>query len=102
MTIFPNPFRPNDGNPLTGEDFTGSRTIDNKTGIHIIGLTADSRIDIFDINGRLVNSTQRIGDSGMAIWDGRDKNGKFAPTGIYFVLIEGTGVKTVEKLVIVR
>jgi len=102
LVIFPNPFRPNDGNELTGLEFTGSYNINNKTGIHISGLIPNSSIKIYDINGRLVAELQPILGTSMAIWDARMKDGRLAPTGLYLVLIENAGQKRIEKLAIVR
>nr|MBP7653607.1 S8 family serine peptidase [Candidatus Dependentiae bacterium] len=102
IVVFPNPYRPNDGNELTGTEFSGSYNIDNKTGIHITGLTSNSIIKIYDISGRLASEIYPIPNSGMAIWDGRLKNGEYAPTGLYFVLTENEAEKHIEKLAIIR
>ncbi|HPN30893.1 MAG TPA: S8 family peptidase [bacterium] len=100
--IFPNPFRPNDGNDLTGIEFSGSYNINNKTGIHFINITENSTIKIYEIAGRLAAEIQPIQGSGMAIWNGRLLNGKQAPSGLYLALIETGGKKKVEKIVIIR
>ena len=66
VKVFPNPVR---------EDFTGK--------IAISGLVRDANVKITDINGNLVFET--IANGGEAIWNGKNKSGNRASTGVYLV-----------------
>ncbi|HEX5112041.1 MAG TPA: two-component regulator propeller domain-containing protein [Saprospiraceae bacterium] len=63
---FPNPVRPDYDGPIA-----------------IRGLARDAVVKITDVNGQIVFETRALG--GQAIWDGRDKNGQKAVTGVYMV-----------------
>ena len=76
--------------------------IKNKTGVHIIGLTEDAVITIFDILGRRVKEFAPIADSGMAIWDARYEDGRHAGSGVYIITVKSGGKKIARKLAIVR
>ncbi|HPN32775.1 MAG TPA: hypothetical protein PKY81_17630, partial [bacterium] len=103
VIVFPNPFRPNDGNPQTGVELFGSADVNNAGGIHIKGLTVDCSIEIFDILGRKVSSLTNIaGGYGMAIWDGRDDKGRKVGSGAYFIVIKGNGQTVVKKAAVIR
>ena len=102
IVIFPNPFKPNDGNPATGSEFSGNLDAGNITGIHIIGLPASAKIKIYDILGQLVDECEPLANQGMAIWDARNKKGAKVASGAYMVLIESPLGKVVKKLAIVR
>ncbi|HPN32635.1 MAG TPA: LruC domain-containing protein, partial [bacterium] len=102
VVVFPNPFKPNDGLEETGKEFFGPADIKNKTGVHIIGLTADAVITIFDILGRRVKEFAPIADSGMAIWDARYEDGRHAGSGVYIITVKSGGKKIARKLAIVR
>lgn len=66
VTVFPNPVRPEYDGPIA-----------------IKGLTRDAVVKITNVHGQLVFETRALG--GQAIWDGRDFNGRRAPTGVYLV-----------------
>jgi len=100
--IFPNPFKPNDGNPLTGVEFTGSYNVNNASGIHISGITASTEIEIYTISGRLVKKIKALPNQGMAIWDGKNSKGIPAASGTYMLLLKVNGIKKIEKSVIIR
>ena len=76
--VFPNPVR---------ESYTGS--------IAIKGLAADVNVKITDVSGNLVFETTANG--GQAIWDGKNKNGERASTGVYLVF--STDINGVEKTI---
>jgi len=102
VVVFPNPFRPNDGNAQTGTELFGNADIDNAGGIHIKGLTVDCSIEIFDILGRKVSSLTNITGYGMAIWDARDDRGRKVGSGTYFIVIKGNGQTVVKKAAVIR
>lgn len=66
VLVFPNPVRPEYEGPIA-----------------IKGLTREAVVKITDVHGQLVFETRALG--GQAIWDGRDFNGRRAPTGVYLV-----------------
>ncbi|MBP7653255.1 LruC domain-containing protein [Candidatus Dependentiae bacterium] len=102
VTVFPNPFKPNDGLEETGKEFFGTADVNNKTGVHIIGLTADAVITIYDILGRRVKELTPIANSGMAIWDARYEDGREAGSGIYIIVVKSGSEKIVRKAALVR
>ncbi len=77
LYTFPNPVRPEYDGPIA-----------------IQGLARDANVKITDVRGRLVFETQANG--GMAIWDGRDYNGKKAESGVYTVF--ATYTKDIDNL----
>jgi len=102
IVIFPNPFKPNDGNPATGAEFSGALNAGNMTGIHIIGLPANAKIKIYDILGQLVDECEPLTNQGMVIWDAYNKKGEKVASGVYLVVIESPLGKKVKKLAIIR
>lgn len=76
--VFPNPVRP---------DYNGM--------IGIKGLTENADFKITDITGNLVYAGTAFG--GQAIWDGKNKAGKRASTGVYLVFCSDAAGK--EKVV---
>ncbi len=83
--VFPNPVR---------ESYRGP--------IAIKGLATNSNIKITDIDGNLFFDDFAKG--GQAIWNGKNKNGERASTGVYLVFstnIDGVE-KTVSKILIIR
>src|SRR5262249_557538 len=60
---------------------------------------------ILDITGRevrtLVNQVMNEGDQ-IAKWDGRNNQGEFVPTGIYFYELKTAGIQEAQRLVRVR
>ncbi len=102
IVVFPNPFRPNDNDPRTGEEFTGTPDENNMTGVHIKGLSANSTIEIYDILGRKLQSLNNIKGTDMAIWDARNDRGDRVGSGVYFIVIKGNGQTIVKKLAIIR
>lgn len=100
-------------NPTTGEVFIGtdkglvSFTSDATTGMNsfndnnvyaypnpvpsyyegviaIKGLMRDSQVKIVDVSGKLIYAGRSTG--GQFIWDGKQRNGKRVPSGVYLVL----------------
>ncbi len=80
LSVDPNPFSP----------YRSERTIFSFKLPEIISTVT---IRIFDLKGRIINKLvdQSLQASeGNIIWDGKDKNGKYLPVGIYIVLMEAT------------
>ena len=87
LSIQPNPFSP----------YRSERTI---ISFKLPEKISTVTIRIFDLKGRLVKKLvdQTLQASeGDLIWDGRDKNGKNLPVGIYIILMEATSRDT-EKV----
>lgn len=103
VVVFPNPFIPYDGNPLTGEAFSGAVSSANTTGIHIVNLTANASITIYDIHGRQVDRIANVGTQGFAIWDVRNERGEEVSSGVYLMVIRApTGQTVVKKAAVIR
>ncbi len=86
---YPNPF-------IIGEE--GKRFVINN-------LAANSTVKIYSIDGRLMRSYAREEVPGaQVVWDGRDDNGEFVPSGVYLFVafIEETGTSAVGKVAVVR
>jgi hypothetical protein len=66
---FPNPVRPE-------HDV-------EKYGVTITGLIKDADVKITDVAGNLVFQTRTSG--GMAVWYGKNRQGRRVATGVYFV-----------------
>jgi hypothetical protein len=69
---FPNPVRP---------EYRGEITI--------TGLIRDADVKITDAAGNLVYQTRTLG--GQAVWNGRNRQGRRAATGVYLVFCSGDG-----------
>jgi len=67
LNNYPNPF-----NPTTTIKFTTEYTEEN------------TEIMIYNIKGQKVKQLPVISDQKSVVWDGKDKNGKSVPTGVYF------------------
>jgi hypothetical protein len=98
VIIFPNPFVPNDGNPLTGTAFSQAN---NRSGIHIKGLTAECKIEIYTLLGELVDEIN-ITNQAIAIWDAKNKYGKEVASGVYFILIKNQNQSVIKKIAVIR
>ncbi len=86
LFLYPNPFIVNDGNIQL--------TID--------GLIKDSEIKILNIEGKLIREFPSPGGR-VAYWDGKNENGNFVASGIYFVVAfdqEGNNITTSKVAVL--
>jgi len=86
-SIAPNPFNP-------------------RTTIHYdVARSGPVRLAVFDVRGRLVQElvagTMAPGRH-QAVWDGRDRDGRAAAAGIYFVLMTGEGKSLTSKMVLAK
>lgn len=85
LQITPNPF-----NPKIGEVTSINYKIPERL--------AEINCKIFDLRGRLIRhlvNQEILSSTGSIIWNGKDKNNKYAKTGIYILLINA--VSTNEK-----
>jgi hypothetical protein len=84
MRIYPNPY-------YTARD--GWMTID--------GIPAASRVRIFTLRGELVLDGSADGH-GIFTWQGANRGGRAVASGVYLVVVEGNGLKAIEKLAVIR
>jgi hypothetical protein len=97
IRIYPNPFKPYDGDPDTGIPYDGSAN----SGIIFDNLTENCTIKIFNLAGELVDELSGI--TGKAQWDAKNKKGKEVASGVYIYLItDKDGRKATGKFAIVR
>jgi hypothetical protein len=85
IRVFPNPFMPSAGH----------------TAINFANLPGNARIRIYTLRGEIVQDLTASA-AGIKSWDGKNKSGRDAASGVYFVLIQGEGQKKTVKLAIER
>ena len=75
----------------------------NEQPLTIRNLVANSTIKILTVSGSVVKQFDAQG-GGRAFWDGRDKNGAFVASGIYFIVASAeNGSKTITgKVAVIR
>ena len=85
VIVYPNPVKENYNGPIA-----------------IKNVVENSNIKITDIRGNLIKTTTAFG--GQAIWDGKNKNGKRASTGVYLVFsTNSSGLETnVAKILFIK
>jgi len=83
--VYPNPFRPALGHSL----------------ITFSQLPTSSRIRIYTVLGELVKDLDTDA-TGMAHWDVTNQSGRPVASGAYFALVQGSGQKTILKVLIQR
>jgi len=94
LLVYPNPFKPNDGNGDTGCWCSGI-TFGNLTA-------CDAKIRIYTLNGELVKETT-VSDVSCWNWDARNEDGEKAASGIYLYLVtNSSGDKKTGKIVIIK
>ena len=65
----------------------------------------DAKIEVFDINGRLVRTVEnRVLEAGdhEITWDGLDDRGRSVASGVYFYRLSSRGETFAKKLVVIR
>ena len=72
--------------------------IGNGTDVRLTidGLIRDSEVKILSIDGNLISEFVTSGGR-MTIWDGKDKNGKYVPSGIYIIIAYDEEANNVAK-----
>ena len=99
IDVSPNPFSPDgDGH----DDFA-------LVSYNVPATTADIRIQVYDLRGRLIReliNSAPSGAQGGVVWDGKDRNGVSARIGVYIVFIEAQNARegvlvTARKTVVV-
>lgn len=80
------------------------RPLPNPSGGRVslfVGVSA-SGIDVFDLTGRRIRTLGATRGTGEVTWDGRDDQGKPAPSGQYFLRVRAESGSAVRKVRIVR
>ena len=71
-----------------------------------VGVGEQAKIDIFDVNGRLVKSIyDGIAQEGVneAFWSGADETGRQVASGVYFYRLEtGSGYNATQKMTLLK
>ncbi|GIV01052.1 MAG: hypothetical protein KatS3mg014_2667 [Actinomycetota bacterium] len=107
VVAYPNPYRPNDGDPATGRPFSPG---DFRTGILFSPMPSTWRLRIFSLDGRLVADRRseieagrgRIQGGTIYQYDAANDAGTPIASGIYlWVLESNVGTKT-GKLAVIR
>ncbi|TET79251.1 MAG: T9SS type A sorting domain-containing protein, partial [Candidatus Cloacimonadota bacterium] len=65
----------------------------------------NSRINIYDISGRLVRTIKKTGKEvgyHRVVWDGQDNSGKKVANGVYFYKIKAGDYTITRKMIVVR
>jgi len=99
VAVYPNPFKPNDNNPATG-DYT--------TGIKFVNLTRNAEIYIYNIAGELVrHNGLDVDEYGECRWDVKNDDGENVASGVYVFIVKDDNVKSgknqfIGKLGIIR
>ena len=85
VLVYPNPVK---------EDYNGSIAIKN--------VVENAKVKVTDISGNLIQSLNAFG--GQAVWDGKNKYGERANTGVYLVFsTDPTGLETnVAKILFIK
>jgi hypothetical protein len=61
-----------------------------------------AKVSIFDVRGRLLRRLEYPAGSHLGVWDGTDSGGRPAPSGTYFLRLEGSGPVTTRKVVLLH
>ena len=92
VSVYPNPFRPNDGDTNTGSW---------NTGVIFENLVAGSRVTIYTLAGELVYSSGQV-DNHQWVWPARNQMGSKVASGIYFYVVSYDGKREIGKIVVMK
>lgn len=92
---YPNPFRPRAG---------AAASLSYRLPAGSAGALLTLRI--FDVSGRLVRESTAPAATtagfGVATWDGRDRDGAAAPSGVYYLRLTGAGLDNSRAIILLR
>ncbi|MBA7514744.1 hypothetical protein ES705_06778 [subsurface metagenome] len=72
---------------------------------YLFAKNACIKINVYDINGRLVRNllNQNLQEGvRIAVWDGKDKNCKLSPPGVYFMRLETPNKSITKKIIKIK
>ena len=98
VVIYPNPFVPNDGYAGNGVAVEADPI---RGGIHIKNITANCKIEIYTLLGELVDEFQTTIEPKLK-WDGKNRSGRDAASGVYFIMLKNGMQKVIKKVTIIR
>ena len=67
--------------------------------------SCDVKIQVFDVSGRLIKTlVNKVEDKGFykVWWDGRDEDGRFMSSGVYFVRMATREFVETRKVILLR
>jgi hypothetical protein len=73
--------------------------------VHVSGVRADTRVDVYDVNGRRVRGLDRAATrpaSHVFQWDRRNSDGHRVAAGVYFISVRAGTLDIARKVVVVR
>ena len=92
LTSYPNPF-----NPLM------TKTTRLKISYELPRRIQAGKLQIFDIRGKLVREISLKKKEGLIEWNGKNNEGKWLSTGLYFYRIRhGSFISETEKLLLLK
>ncbi|HPG31930.1 MAG TPA: T9SS type A sorting domain-containing protein, partial [bacterium] len=98
--IYPNPYVPYDNNDRNGIEYSGA---DDGGGIYFAGLALNTKIEIFDISGKLVfDCVFNDASKSYYQWNVRNNKGTPLASGIYVVSLSFDGHRKIKKIGIIK
>jgi len=100
LRVYPNPFKPNSGNPDEGRAYSAG---DPNSGIVFDNLPTSVTITIYTLTARRVARLSTTAGAGKIQWDARNEDGRDAASGGYFAVIESPGqARVVRRFAVIR
>jgi hypothetical protein len=100
VRVYPNPYRPNGGNPDQGRPFSAG---DPNSGIVFDNLTPSVNIKVYNVTGQLVVELGSDNSGGRLQWDARNGNGRDVASGNYNAVLTAAGqTSIVKRIMIIR
>ncbi|HNW93394.1 MAG TPA: FlgD immunoglobulin-like domain containing protein, partial [bacterium] len=100
VTVYPNPFRPNDNNADNGVAYQPGNLNSN---IIFDNVSANVTIEIYDISGRRVAKMEAYNQTRNVQWDVCDEDGRAVASGVYiYVITDRNGNRRVGKVAVIR
>lgn len=101
VKVYPNPFKPNDGDPTTGREYVSGA---NGEGIYFHVNDAEGvEITIYSSAGELVRKISKTGNDNYIRWNVRNAKQEPVVSGVYVAVIEHAKMgRVVRKFVVIR
>jgi parallel beta-helix repeat protein len=101
--VYPNPYRPNDGNASTGKPFDAANP--RTTGIVFDNLTGRVKVEVFTLRGERVFERTTAVNDGYVTWNVKNSNnGDDLASGYYIYIVTdvASGQRVTGKLAVIR